>query len=936
MSTSVLTKGSEWGKWDLQVQTILDDGYVQLGIYYQELKDADSAKWDSFVAKVGGEANALRFDSKTYFTDVSVDKKTRCQNYVRNYFAFLDIYNPDLRCIGLTDHNYFDEQLIDEFEHFAVTAKCKILCGAEINVGGIHLLAFFSCKPFNQPTYSAGIRAFLHKIGVDNRMSNGAPSICNRGLIEVIDIIRNAKGVVIFPHCNSDNGLFQERPRTDRTVLAETFNYQPINILQCQNNNSCEHLGAYIVSHDKLKSEHCFVIGSDARSLRDTGRPDANGNYLWIKADPTFDGLKQIFYEPEERVRIQPRSPFEDRKKVFFESIKISGSKNFVIPDVDLPLNRELVTIIGGRGSGKSSLLESIAFLNEEHSKQDQNGKPRIIEYYRQNVDHKIPAPGFTITASLVDKDQNSEEQTKSLGDYDNLGLPFLYIGQEQLSALATNDVELTQKVCDLIGLDISELYNPELVEEAREVLSQIQNILSEISDLKKKYPEYKDGAFDEWLRKYLAKKDEQKKRLSSQATKDLLEQITKDVDRGIKLRDFREKVTSLKESLSGIPANKQIIDLNEEIKMLYGDTKQLIPTIDVQVQMRALDQKINDIDEEVTRLRKAYIENRTKLAALGLKEDVSVLIQSTEVLQREISNATRDQALFIEKVRTYNDLVIRRNTILGKVKTHLDNCRRKIDDGFLKFQQSYDQISGIESELFKRLIADISVEGSIIFDQETFCEYLLSNCLDKRKVKNSEDLKEKISGRNEQGRAREITFDLLQKWVENQGPWNLSKEGAFNAQGYQCLMEYLFAEWPAFMRVTAVAKLKGIPTDKLSLGQRGTLLLKIYLATASVRQIFIIDQPEDNLDNQFIMNELVPLIRQIKKSRQIILSTHNANLVVNADAEQVIVAGLDTAQPYISSGIENPIINQKIKEILEGGEDAFRKRESKYGLGEM
>ena len=147
-----------------------------------------------------------------------------------------------------------------------------------------------------------------------------------------------------------------------------------------------------------------------------------------------------------------------------------------------------------------------------------------------------------------------------------------------------------------------------------------------------------------------------------------------------------------------------------------------------------------------------------------------------------------------------------------------------------------------------------------------------------------------------------------------------------------------IFIKWHDYIRVQAIAKLKQIPTNKLSVGKRGTLLLKIYLATASVKQIFVIDQPEDNLDNQFIMNQLVPMLREIKKTRQIILSTHNANLVVNADAEQVIVAQLDQTENkgYISGGIENSIINIKIKEILEGGEDAFKKRESKYGLGQI
>jgi ABC-type cobalamin/Fe3+-siderophores transport system ATPase subunit len=158
-----------------------------------------------------------------------------------------------------------------------------------------------------------------------------------------------------------------------------------------------------------------------------------------------------------------------------------------------------------------------------------------------------------------------------------------------------------------------------------------------------------------------------------------------------------------------------------------------------------------------------------------------------------------------------------------------------------------------------------------------------------------------------------------------------VSSANCFNRDGADGILEYVFTSWPKFLRVRATVKLNGKPTAVLSIGQRGTLLLKVFLATATAKQIFIIDQPEDNLDNSFIMQELVPLLRQAKKNRQIIMSTHNANLVVNADAEQIIVAQLDGSGNYISGSIENPTINRAIRDILEGGEDAFRKRERKY-----
>jgi len=85
-------RGSEWRIWDLQVQTILDDGYKSLGKYAGNLKKVDIPQWDEYVAKVGGEENAIAFDSKAYFKDEKIDKKERCRNYqpvTAQYSAFI-------------------------------------------------------------------------------------------------------------------------------------------------------------------------------------------------------------------------------------------------------------------------------------------------------------------------------------------------------------------------------------------------------------------------------------------------------------------------------------------------------------------------------------------------------------------------------------------------------------------------------------------------------------------------------------------------------------------------------------------------------------------------------------------------------------------------------------------------------------------------------
>ena len=126
-----------------------------------------------------------------------------------------------------------------------------------------------------------------------------------------------------------------------------------------------------------------------------------------------------------------------------------------------------------------------------------------------------------------------------------------------------------------------------------------------------------------------------------------------------------------------------------------------------------------------------------------------------------------------------------------------------------------------------------------------------------------------------------------------------------------------------------------GKPLDQLSPGERGTLLLVFYLLIDQRRTPLIIDQPEENLDNQTVAMTLVPAIRYAKSHRQIIMVTHNPNLAVVCDADQIIHASIDKADgnrvTYIAGAIENPLITKLVVDVLEGTKPLFDKRDARY-----
>ncbi|MCW1930100.1 MAG: AAA family ATPase [Candidatus Kerfeldbacteria bacterium] len=684
----------------------------------------------------------------------------------------------------------------------------------------------------------------------------------------------------------------------------------------------------------EFKSLKPCLWGSDAHSYDNLFQPSDN-RFTWIKADVTFEGLRQVLFEPEDRVKIQDQNPYFDYSKLSIDRVSILGSKNFAIKDITIPLNRELVTIIGGRGSGKSALLESIALLNESHAKLDINGKLKFIEYYRQNFNHSQPAPNFEVEVDIKDKDEVITTYNKELKSTEDLELPFLYVGQEQLSSLATNDTELTRKICDLIGVDFSAIVNDNLITQARDVVTDVQQLEVDINQIYLKYPAYKRGQnFTEWIADLVNKKEEQKKRLSSATTQALLTDISAITKKGLQINAYKKGVVEFIKTITNEKLNQDIQRLNvmEKEHLDEGEESTPIPSLSFTELLVALNTKISLCDSKSQQLRAEYAQKKQELIKAGLKEDVAVLLQAAETLDKDINNLNSDKENYIKLNELLNAAKKNRLLLVGDYFDSLQKTSDQIESKFTEFKNSREQSTPDERQLFEKIISGISVVGHLMFDEYSFCRYLLDECLDGRTIKTIEHVRDLIAKTDPiTGKANVITAEVFRQWAEKELDSFLETRGNFVSHGRQKLIDFIFIDWSRYLKVVSLVKLNNLPTQILSIGQRGTLLLKIYLATASAKQIFIIDQPEDHLDNRFIMNELVPLIRMIKRTRQLILTTHNANLVVNTDAEQIIVAQIDQESIYSSGSIEDPKINSQIIDILEGGAQAFAIRERKY-----
>lgn len=187
---------------------------------------------------------------------------------------------------------------------------------------------------------------------------------------------------------------------------------------------------------------------------------------------------------------------------------------------------------------------------------------------------------------------------------------------------------------------------------------------------------------------------------------------------------------------------------------------------------------------------------------------------------------------------------------------------------------------------------------------------------------------------------SREKIYNILNLFVINDAKKNLynkSIEGKIFKVGHGCLDLYKVA-FMDFITINYDIAFNSIPMDQLSSGQKGIVLLKLLLRLDKSTDPLLIDQPEDNLDNKSVYDQLVEEFKIIKQKRQLLIATHNPNLVINTDAEQVIVAEYRKGSKngyisYESGSIENPEIRDKICKILEGGKDAFINRERRYNF---
>lgn len=834
--------------------------------------------------------------------------------------------------VAVTDHHLIDTQRIKNLKEIA-NDDITIFPGIE----------FCSDTRGNEPVHFIGIfpedcdvdyiwNEINSQAGIAKKKQEGrADSEIYCDLEETAKLIKNLGGIVSIHAGNKSNSI------------EGITNSLPVKMAEKE--DIAKHVDVFELGQESDQKGytqkvfpkigvHPMIICSDNHNAKKYELKQS----CWIQADPTFEGLKQIKYEPQ-RVKIQQDSPGEDFEKTFVDEIGIKDNidtEGFVLKKQRLKLNKDMITVIGGRGSGKSTLLSLIAQINCEADDQ-----------------LKEMLKGVNLDYSIYDKSVLGKENIKQPGNScESFNYPIYYITQGWLANKAKSQDVVRQELLNSIGVEEVSTNYYQINNEIESKLRQIEDLEDIITKIEEETEFYENRKNDEdELKKYLERKlkdvEETKQKYQNPSVKKKIEKIEELFKKGMWIKNWQEQGHLSRLRQDYINLNTSIQNFKNKTEPLFEElelkdkSKDLIPD---EIDLETINNSLDRLEEELEKKKQDFRDGIKKskgelIRKQDLKEDVGTLLSAIENIQQQETKLKS----YLEQLLKAREKIAQLRNEISEIfnptrdsehsiqKTIEDNCEG-IKQAFTNFIEMYKS-----ENLFNIVFEGVEVKPHIFFDWHGHLKPELTGCFYKGQAV---DLETEIFNES----SSEYNHKQLFTWIAEGKIWQYfdnKRDGSkFQKDGDTRFLEILLSEWYVYARVRPQIFLSDKELSRMSIGEQATLMLRLKLATEGIKNsIILIDQPEDNLDNKFITDEnngLIPLLKKIKNHRQVIVATHNANIVVGADSDQVVVSNMDNDDSeYISGSLENPDIYQNICDILEGGNKAFEKRRNKYRLGQ-
>ena len=837
-------------------------------------------------------------------------------DFINDYIKQLK--NNDVGIGIITNHNKFDLNEYKALRQKAQKENIYLIPGVELSVNdgsnGIHCLIAFEYESWirNGDNF---IEQFLNSAfeGVPNRENENIR--CNYSLSDLFKKLeehRKARrdSFIIMAHIEQKSGFYNELDggRIKQIRSDEHFKRNVLGFQKLRTHDIKQNLVQWFGDEKKIPA---FVEGSDCKKIKEVGNCGTQSGrkkecFLKI-GDFNFGAVKFALIDKESRIsENNPRI-----NNAYIKSISFEGG---LLDQTDLSLSHELNNFIGIRGSGKSAILESIRYaLNIPLSEQ------AVDKKYKEDLLKYALGSGGKLTVYIADKKQDEYRIEKIYGEEVNiykgnerLNISIdaifqrpIYFGQKDLSNKDINfEADLINK---LIGNRLNKV-NERINAKKREInnilisLKEFDNLEEEeketkgrIRDIKYKLKRYSEKGVEEKLQKQ-ARFDSDILTLNS--LRKNMEKLCKDISKIIKNHSSSIKVEKLASE-----DNQDIFDkVNTILAKFAEEYKKLDNTKDI------LEALINDFDK----VEKELISKKEEL-----KEEFA---QIKREIEKDDSDFNPDE--FLEMKREIEDLELKIKEI-DKSETERGKNETDLMEKISELQKLWhDEFKTIEKEVkrINKVNTHLSIEIEYKGRKDKFLLKLKEIFRGTRIRDNSyqqitEKYKDFIEIYKNKTHLKEIVNETQLSTFDKK--FNENNEDLLTYQ-----IENKF-----------IIKYKGKDLAMHSLGQRASALI-LFLLAQKENDVLIIDQPEDDLDNQTIYEEVIKEIKKLKGNMQFIFATHNANIPVLGDSEKIISCTYSEEKIDVNDGtIDHCDTQKQIVTIMEGGVEAFDRRKNIYEI---
>lgn len=881
-----------------------------------------------------------------------------------------------LECVAVTDHN--TGEWIDRIKRAAESTELIVFPGVEItcDTSKIHLLILFERSATTQI-----VEDFLIACGIKREAFTSENA---HSTMTVADVAKKADsiGAMIIPaHIDEFNGIayslssaslneflslpfihavqfvheeFQKpslSTKNNLDLLKKINNYygkETFDIGERNINNAYQGLQTAIKFKKRLLT---FSDNPDSTSPQKHGLSGIGNRYSWVKMgdNPTLEGLRQAFIMPDrtENCYNSEKAPYQ-LPELWLRKISIW---NTALTEKDKPFevdfNPQLTTIIGGRGSGKSSVLRFLRGVFNRYSDLDDLSEIKDdFEQFFKNTDAEgkgvlkddSTIEVFFVRDSLEYKIQYNqgksitvEKKDPQTGDYQQIQdeefidfLQFEEYSQKQIFSIAQKPNSLRARIDSAIP-EYGELKNQykqarqeyKRLKETQRTLTQAISgkgkIVTEINDLESKIELLKKSGITNDISRHQSFIS-QKKHITQyiQVVKELIDRLKEfypayDTIEGFDIslveEKYRESIASIIQQLTvAITQTGSLLKeksnnledlLNQSIKQIHNSSLY----VDANVCKQQFELKKTELEKKgVTDMSDFEKYNGLKTKK---EEELKSITDKEFELKTVLDNIQKQRERILELRET---LTTKR---IDFVKEHINSD--KINVNIRPFYDKNDFKNKVRKIIQKPTGYDKGIDTIV---EEVFSNNNVMTTLDVFKTRMRDLHNKTLNNNTYDGRFTSLIQDISESQLDE--------------------IELLYPQDQIEMRYKGRdGNLKSLSVA--SAGQKTTAILTFILSFGNVP--LILDQPEDDLDNRLVYDLIVDKIRQIKEKRQVIIVTHNANIPVNGDAEYVVSLSSDTKNLKIQAEgtIEDEKVKNEICEVMEGGVDAFKTRAKRY-----